>query len=492
MRHRLLHAAVGAAGAIVVGGTLVAIPANAGSTGVKPVTTCGTQITSKGHWALMNDIGPCTGDGIDIMVNSVTLSLNGHTITGNDMNNTSDAGGTNFATNPPSPIPGNSEQIGIAVMGAHGVKVSGPGTVTAFDAGVDVMGGSGNTVTGLTAQGNIAHVLLIPGVTASNTPCAGGTVGCMWNPALPGPLSYPCNDGDGILTDGSNGNSLTNNNTYGNGPFDGIALVGPSSDNTVSGNNSHDQAVSNIIPAYPASEGGPGTDGPCGPFSAAAAGPGRPHQDIGIRIEGPGATYNVVSGNTSMNNQLEGISIHDNVCPGVFPGFNPPPNVFNTVENNTVSGNGFADGTDGIAILQQGPLGVVCVPSNNSILNNTSTGNARDGVYVGGRTASGNVVSGNTVTGNGKDGVELQGGSVNSSGTYVPGAENDTVSGNTANSNAHDGIEVDTGAFSNTISGNSAHSNTTFDGADDNTTPACDSNSWSGDSFGTVSQSCVS
>lgn len=425
--------------------------------------SCGARISKS--ITLSADIGPCapTTDGLDIVANGVTVNLNNHSIIGTDNTNAT-----------------KQEQAGIKFVNVHNSAVQGPGEITHFDAGVDISGGGGNTVNGVTADANIAHVLLTGGVNPSN------------------PEATPCNLGDGITTDGSSGNLISNDAATNNGPYSGISLVNASTHNTVLDNNSYDNDVPNTIVGTPP----PGTPGPCGPFGASKVGQGRPHQDIGIRIEGPGATNNVLEGNRSTGNELEGISIHGNVCPKSGPQVpqGTPPNTDNLVENNYVASNGFADNTDGIGILQQGPTGVVCVAYNNTIAGNTSNSNAHDGVYVGGRGASGNVIRDNTTDTNGNDGVELAGGGFSSNlGTALPGATHDTVSGNTADSNHKNGIALDgptgtgataaPGAIDNTVSGNEGNSNTMWDGFDGN--PACDANTWTGDSFGKVNQACV-
>jgi hypothetical protein len=370
---------------------------------------------------LTADIGPCpsTTDGIDIVASGITVDLNGHTITGTNSTNTT-----------------LNEPVGIGLMNVHNVTVTGPGTVQDFDAGVSVNGGSGNKITGITAQNNVAHVLLTGG-----------------DPSVP-LYQQPCDYGDGITTDNSTSNVISDNTTTGNGPFSGISLVDASSYDKVIHNKSYNNQVSNL-------ESDGVTPGPCGPFSANAVGQGRPHQDIGIRIEGPGATNNVVEDNQAISNQLEGISIHGNVCPnnpaGVPAGL---PNIHNLVENNLVQSNGFADTTDGIGVLTQGPPGIVCVAYDNSIIGNTSDYNANDGIDLGGRGSSGNTVSNNVTDFNGNDGIELSGPAAGLAGT-----------------------------INSILTNNEGHGNAVYDGADGN--PGCDNNTWKNNRFVTVNQSCV-
>ncbi len=367
---------------------------------------CGAKITVS--TTLTKDIGPCRGDGLDVVADGITLNLNGHTITGRNATNTS-----------------VDEQVGVNLMNVRRVTVKGPGTITAFDAGVGVNGGSANNIMRLNVHDNISHVLLSGGVPGD-------------------PQSTPCNLGDGITTNDSSFNRITRNTVTHNGPFSGVSMVGRSSSNVVANNRSVDNSVSNVLP------GGAGS-GPCG----------REHQDIGIRVEGPGAKHNLVDHNVTNDNQLEGISLHGNVCAS------EPANNGNLVLNNTVLRNGFADTTDEIAILQQGPAGVVCPSFGNTISGNVSSGNARDGIFVAGRNSHDNKIVGNTVRNNGNDGIELRGPSRDATGTLIPGSVNNLISNN-----------VGTG-------------NGSFDGADLNFNPPCDNNTWTANRFETVNQACV-
>ncbi len=391
--------------------------------------SCGAQVTSS--VTLTADIGPCppSSDGIDIVASDVRVNLNGHSITGtNSTNNTT------------------SEPVGIGLMNVHNVTVKGPGTIQAFDAGVAVNGGDNNTIKRLTVRNNVAHVLFSGGVDPANLE------------------KTPCDYGDGVTTDNSNNNVIDHVVATGNGPFDGIALVDASNHNRILHSKSYNNNVPNIIQSGAAA----GQNGPCGPFGANGPGPGRPHQDIGIRIEGPGATHNIVAGNKAIGNELEGISIHANVCPnnpaGVPPG---APNTNNLVADNQVLSNGFADNTDGIAVLSQGPAGVVCIAFDNAIVGNTSSYNARDGIFLGGRGSTGNFVLHNRANYNGNDGIEL-------SGPTPP------------NPRLPNGLP---GTINTVVRGNKAHGNGVYDGADGN--PTCDNNTWRNNRFTTFNPSCV-
>jgi parallel beta-helix repeat protein len=184
--------------------------------------SCGDVITES--VTLSNDVGPCTGDGLIIGAENITLNLGGHHVIGsNTTNNTSD------------------EQVGILIKGVRNVTVKN-GHVENFDGGVAIVKGSKNTLTQLRVHDNINHSSLTGAINR-------------------------CTYGDGITVTGSDQNLITSNRAYHNGPFSGIAIVGNSDNNIVSGNRVYDQTVSNRLPN--------GDNGPCGPFSATPTGTGR-------------------------------------------------------------------------------------------------------------------------------------------------------------------------------------------------------------------------
>ena len=391
---------------------------------------CGTVVTSS--ITLDGNIGPCTGDGLVVQGNGFTVNLNGFSIIGSNTTNTS-----------------SSEQAGIHMIGATNVTVRN-GTVRNFDAGVVVHHGSGNTVTGITAQDNANHVVRT------------------------GALN-PCEFADGILVLDSDNNRIQSNQAYRNGPFGGINIVGDSDNNLVTGNMSSDNSIPNFHPSLVTEdpEDNPEGLGPCGPFAINSP-VGRLNQGIGIRIEGPGADNNRVENNYVANNHLGGITIHGYVC-------HPPNNIIppqpnnggNVITRNNVVGNGFAgpeELADGIGILQQGPAQIVCVASGNSVLQNVATGNAANGIFLGGRGSSGNTINGNVVRNNGIDGIRLTG----------PGGPSSRC-----------GVVLTTpcpGAINNTLVGNVGQSNMEHDAHDGN--PNCDNNLWRNNSFRTVFRGC--
>ncbi len=375
---------------------------------------CGATITT--NTTLHSDVGPCRKDGLTVAASGITLDLNGYSVFGSNK---------------------NAEQVGIRLAGVSGVTLTSGalgGTVRNFDAGVVVEGGSGNSVTNLTVRDNIND--------------------------LKGPT---CELGDGILTVDSDDNLVDGNDVVNNGPYSGIALVGDSDDNTVSNNAASSNNVVNIRSVN-------GKVGRCGaPFS-------RPVQDIGIRVEGPGANGNVVDANTVTNSAIVGISVHGYVCAPPDGSTPDDPNTGNTISGNTVTDTGlttFAQDTlaDGIAILAQGPAAVVCTSFDNTITGNTVYDNFRDGIGLN-RGTSLNEVSDNLVYDNGRDGIRLNAG-ITSADVVYPGAEDNTVSGNT-------GFGTGWNTFFTDLA---------FDGHDLN--PDCDANVWSLNAFDTFDPPCA-
>ncbi len=412
-----------AAGALAVAGlTMTAGPASATH------VDCGDVITTS--VTLDSNITNCK-QGLTVVANDVTVDLNGFTIAGRNH-------------------PGDL-QYGIHLKDVTGVTVTSSrpgGTITGFDAGVGIEGGSGNTVSNLIVRDNINDLL----------------------------GKESCEVGDGILVQNSDDNVIVNNDVIHNGPYSGIALVGDSDGNSVINNRVDDNNVPNT-------EQGSGKTGPCGaPFS-------RRIQDIGIRIEGPGADDNLVQGNTVTDSAIVGIAIHGYVC-NPPPGSEIPegdPNTGNQILDNTVSGTGsttFTQDTlaDGIAVLAQGPLAVVCTSYGNTISGNTVFGNLRDGISLN-RGTHDNVVENNLVYENGRHGLVLMGQPLRNgepildplTGQPYPGAYNNTLTGNTGFGNG-------TNAFFTTPK---------YDGADFNLNPPCDNNDWSANKFTIYNQPCV-
>lgn len=253
---------------------------------------------------LDGNIGPCA-TGVIIGANNVTLDLNGFSITGN-------------------PAPG--EGPGISLTGRMGVRVTN-GTVTQFDAGVAVDGGSRNTVTNMAVLDN-----------------RGSGAGEF---------------GDGIALFNSRNNVVTNNKVRNNGPFDGIGLV-VSNNNLIDGN----QILDNNQSA---------------------------NNTAGIRIENIGFTpsrANTITNNLVTNSGTFGIQVFaggsDNVIRlnQVLGSRLDGITVFAGGTNNTIEQN-LTRANRASGVFVRGAAGAFGAPTNNKVLGNSSAGNAvfdlRDG-----------------------------------------------------------------------------------------------------------------
>lgn len=285
---------------------------------------CGTVITT--NTVLDADIGPCAAGGLRILTSGITLDLNGYKVFG-------------------GAAPGDG--TGIHLFRVTDVTVKG-GTVSNFDMGVAIEGGSNNRVTAIVARDNIG--------TATT------------------------NGGDGIAVLSSQNNRIFANTAVNNGGVSGIGLysvvdgqhprttTGVSSGNVVEAN----QVLNNIASRF----GGVTTT-----------------DNDGIRVEPNSAgnffINNVVNGNGldgivlfvgSNNNVIRGNSVNKN---GLYrttarrgngiglqslPGVNGASG--NTIERNTVTGNG----DNGIVL--RGPRGGALGAVNNIVRNNVAVRNA--------------------------------------------------------------------------------------------------------------------
>ena len=329
--------------------TLVALgvgAAFAGTAAAGPVG-CGSVITQS--TTLTRDVGPCNQGGLVVGADNVTLDLGGHAVMGKAR---------------------SGDGVGISIVGHSSVVVT-DGTVEGFDAGVQIMGGGGNTVTGVIAKGNV-------GVVHFNSKFGVG---------------------DGIEIDLSSENVISGNTVLLNGPFSGISVVGdasnasvPSSGNSITGN----QISNNSVPHNGINE------------------------DDGIRIEGPNATGTVVQGNTVSGNGLDGIAVFADQLTGFR-------NDGTMVTANTVQGNGFHPQPDrpgdGIVLFGSPSNPNVGGADFSTVSGNAIHGNASNGILV---ASTGNTISSNDATGN----AAFPGGTAFDLNDVNPGCDANVWSGN--------------------------------------------------------------
>jgi parallel beta-helix repeat protein len=461
---------------------------------------CGAVITKS--TTLTSDVGPCPGNGLTIAASHVTLNLNGHRVLGT------------FTDEAPLPPTNLAEGVGIQFANVSGSTVMN-GSVSLFSLGIDIQNGGQNQILHMDVHDNIG---LLPTDVANN--------------------------GDGIAMFGSNGNKIIGNSIVHNGVWDGITML-TSNGSTGNDGSSHNLVLDNFI-----------SDNNV----AMLDGSGAPNwkRDIGIAIEGPGAQYNVIEQNVIQGSGTHGIQMFP-ACNLSYAGgqgagcAGTVPNDYNIIRHNTINDNGFglpvagAPAGDGVSVLAMGPyvpaaMGPIQMPGNETILDNTVSGNERNGISLGGGNGQNlydgslgtngenygcinviggdapgtpcgpksNAVTGNIANGNGEDGIWVG-----------PGAANNVVTRNTANDNAFDGVGLGlavlyepvgvncgnvscnfatdpsgqpetipgTAAQANTFTGNSASGNGRWDALDMNTD--CATNTWSRDTFTMVNQSCV-
>lgn len=157
-----------AAIALVACTVAFALPLRARGAGL----ACGTRVDTS--VTLRNDLGPCSAGGLVITADGVTVDLNGHRIFGST--SVGDQAGVVFDRTVRSTVKN--------------------GTITGFDAGVVIDGGSQNAVKRIKAFANV-----------------GG-------PEL----------GDGIIVMGSDANLIKKNDVFANGPLSGISVFAPRTD----------------------------------------------------------------------------------------------------------------------------------------------------------------------------------------------------------------------------------------------------------------------
>ena len=402
---------------------------------------CGDVITE--DTTLTGDVGPCPGEGLIVAADGITLDLGGHTVAGDP------------AARVDQPVgPQGRDRPGILLRQVSGVTVTG-GTVTGFDAGVVIAAGGDNTVRHVTAEDNVNYRL----VTGRDA-----------RPGDVDPEQGPfCWFGDGITAFNSGGNLIERNTLVGNGPFSGVSLVGNADDNVVSNNRVSDNDRLNETP-----------DGDvtiCGGLGQAQNQPmtaGRHVQDIGVRIEGPGADRNLVEGNEVKRSGLAGIMVHGHNADVA------PANGHNTLRKNRISGTGTVGvGLDrqlhGILLHHSG-AGVVNAPHSTLVEGNTSSRNYGGGIFLDSRGGMhSTVVRNNVVNHNGLDGLHV-------AGPGDPGGPPNALLHNRGHGNGERAEEVNEGPDPN-----ANYAGT--DGAD--MSDGCVRNIWSRNRFGTVNQPCV-
>lgn len=248
--------AISAALTVVAAMTFFVSPAHA------VVLNCGDAVAV--NTTLTADVGPCPGEGLVVVASNLTLNLNGHKVFG-------------------QASPGQG--AGITVFnGLTNVTIT-SGEVTAFDAGVALLGGTAHRVQSMHLHDNI------------------------------GPVNGDF--GDGVTMQGTDNSFVTGNLVEANGPYDGIGMFGNTDGNQITGN-----VVRNNVSL------------------GSNHGAGTAMQNTGIRLEN-GSDGNLVQSNSVTGNGLDGIEIFANSDNNTVRFNNVTGNGFN---NNPAGGLRVGDG----------------------------------------------------------------------------------------------------------------------------------------------------
>lgn len=426
-----------AALALLIVSTVLVGSAHAEDLGCGDVIAQDTKLTA--------DVGPCAGTGLIVAADGVTLDLGGHTIMGDP-----EARSANEELGPTG-----RDRAGIVLRQVRDVTVTN-GAVTGFDAGVAIVGGADNTVRRVTAHDNVNY-RLITGRDA--------------RPADVDPMEGPfCWFGEGIAVLNSPRNLIEHNLLVGNGPFSGVSLVGDSDDNVASKNRVYDNDLLNESPNGDVTIcGGLGQEQPQ-PMTA-----GRHVQDIGIRVEGPGAERNLIEDNHIVRAGLAGIMVHGHNARAGLPANSHTVIRRNRVFETGTVGQGLERQLHGIMLHHSG-ASAVNAPHSTLIEGNTSSHNFGGGIFLDSRGGMhSTVVRNNTLNHNGLDGLHV-------AGPGDPRGEPNLLVDNRAHHNGRRAQEVNEGPDPN-----ANYAGT--DGAD--MSDGCERNIWSRNRFGTVNQPCV-
>ncbi|MGZ4985305.1 MAG: M12 family metallopeptidase, partial [Limisphaerales bacterium] len=331
-------------------------------------------------------------------------------------------------------------------------------------AGVGIFGGASNNIIGSAGSGNLISGNAAQGVIVSNSGSNGNVISgniiglnAAQNAALPNAfsgvgifggaqnntiggltsnagniISGNSNQGIAISNSGTNGNVVQGNyigvNSGGGtafpNAFEGVAIFGSASNNTIGGLTSSARNVISGNSGAGVSIGNSGTNGNLvqgnyiGTDASGATAVGNTPE--GVSIYG-GAQNNVIGGGAGARNVISG-----NGARGV--------GMFDAATmNNTVQGNYIGLNAAGTAAIANNFSGVeIYLGSNNTIGGTTGStrnfisGNNDRGVLIDGANASGNMVQGNTI------GLDVTG---------------------TARANANTCVEFFTGSHANTIGG---------------------------------------
>ncbi len=476
---------IAASALFVTSGLTMSVPASAAAT-----IHCGSVITRS--TTLHADVGPCPVNGLIIAASNITLNLGGHSVIGT------------FTTESPNPPTNIVAGEGIHLTNVHGVKVtagsvyhfavgvrldgSSGNTLSRLNVHDNIgilpsdAANNGDGIALLASNNN----LIDHNIVRHNGPWDG--------------IATLSSDGGSGGTDGASHNTITNNRIVDNNVAmlddngqptwkqdNGVAITGPGSTHNLVDHNVIEGSSVNGVQINPAcinsygaaSQGCSGTvpndynvitnnvirhNGFGAPIAAAPLGDGISILSMGPRgIVDPG--HETVANNIVQDNQRNGISLGGGNGEDLY---NAPGTT--NGENYSCSNTDSDGGNTGV------PTADLCGTLYNTVSNNTSSGNGEDGIWVGPK-ARFNIVTNNHVFRNRVDGIAT-GLAVlyNSNSQAVP--------------DGHGGFKTVAGTAStdNTIVSNSATGDGRWDGRDDNR--GC-GNTWEHNQFGNVNQPCV-
>jgi parallel beta-helix repeat protein len=401
-----------------------------------------------------------------------------------------------------------------------GVDKTGSVAAGNTNSGIDVISGTGNTISGnVSAANGFDGVTIVGSGTSGNlvednflgTDPAGdtGLGNSDSGVSIFGGASSNTVSGDTIADNGANGyggvdisgsgtsSNVLEGNTITQNMFDGVDVFGGATGNTIGAG---DTITRNGWGGVDIS--GSGTSGNVvegeyiGTDSADDTGLG--NGLVGVTIFG-GATDNTIGvggvivtstgistdalspGNTIASNGAGGLDIEDSGTSG------------NVVSGNFIGTDAAGDTDLGNSINGVEILGGASGNTIGGTVANTIADNTADGVNINGPGTSGNLVAGNYIgtdsagdpgLGNTNAGVDVYGGASsntisgntiadNGAGMYAAvilansGTSHNVVSGNTITANVHEGVAIFNGATNNTIGGTAAAANTiTSNGSD--------------------------
>jgi parallel beta-helix repeat protein len=369
---------------------------------------CGSTLTRS--TTLTADLVGCTGSGLVIGADGITVNLAGHTISG-----TNATGGE-----------------GIADDGHGGVRIIG-GRITDFRLnGVGIRGGQGSVVRGVTIRrigaGGVEGEPVSAGIVLSDSP-ASQVVG---NDVSNDVIAYQ-SDGLDVL---SSSGTLVQGNRLSHNSWDGLALIGSPSSRIVG--NHFDVNGNNGAEINGASDG---------VWMAANSADG--NTNIGL-VLGSAQKLNVV-GNSATGNDTGFFffDLHDslitlNSASGNRDGIDLSGGQFGSDGNRVVGNNASRNGSTGISLFEaandnvvagnvanqnQGPLdnggGIVIASSTgNQLLANVTNANLDNGILLvedaPGDTA-GNSLKGNSANRNQNHGIDAVAGTIDNGGNRASG-----------------------------------------------------------------------